>query len=236
VPTLQAALAPLRVEEIEAMQTGCKPRAVTMDGPSDEELVARFKATLDAPALELLVWRYLDTITLLITVRARQRRLGPHDAEDACQTMFAVLRRAAQDYDPARDSNFRTFLLRWRLPDRLSKVIRSQWRLRRRYSDRVPIEEVVEQGEGRAVGRRHRGRTYDADEPPLLVHRQEGYERLGRALARLTPREQWLVAAWTEHVSQQAMAERLRVSERTVQRDLARTFARLRTGMGGWEP
>src|SRR5688500_8143892 len=62
-----------------------------VEGPADADLLARFAATRDEGAFELLVWRHHATV--LRTCRAA---VGDHHAaEDACQAVFLALARQA---------------------------------------------------------------------------------------------------------------------------------------------
>ncbi len=70
-------------------------RAVGIDpaatGPSDDELVARFAATRDEAAFELLVWRHAPLVLRV----CRSVLRDAHAAEDATQATFLALARKA---------------------------------------------------------------------------------------------------------------------------------------------
>ena len=70
-------------------------RAVGIDpaatGPSDAELIARFSATRDEAAFELLVWRHAPLLQRVCRSVLNDR----HAAEDATQATFLALARRA---------------------------------------------------------------------------------------------------------------------------------------------
>ncbi|HSQ54725.1 MAG TPA: RNA polymerase sigma factor, partial [Gemmata sp.] len=63
-------------------------------GPADAELIARFAATRDESAFELLVWRHAPLIQSLCRAVLRDH----HAAEDAAQATFLVLARKAATF------------------------------------------------------------------------------------------------------------------------------------------
>ena len=68
-------------------------------GPADVELLARFAATRDESAFELLVWRHAALVQRVCRAVLRDH----HTAEDAAQAAFLVLARKAHTF-PGRGS------------------------------------------------------------------------------------------------------------------------------------
>src|SRR5262245_20070071 len=64
------------------------------NGPADAELIARFAATKDESAFELLVWRHAPLIQAVCRAVLRDH----HAAEDAAQATFLVLAKKAATF------------------------------------------------------------------------------------------------------------------------------------------
>jgi RNA polymerase sigma factor (sigma-70 family) len=218
----------------------CEPGCRAPTEPSDEELVRRLDGNNDPAAWDLLAARYRSEIDQLIAARAIHLGLGKQDQEDARQWLFLVLSQAIRTYNRRRRSpqpvgTFAGFA-KLRLKDRLTDFARGQLRQRKHVNPGVTTEAAVQLGQARRVGGPHHGQRYDPDEPPEIVHRQEGHTRLQHAVASLNATAQAVLSAWLDKVPRRIIGYRLDVSESTVDRRVTQTLHRLRAGMGEWQP
>lgn len=176
------------------------------EGRSDEELCA-LAASGDRGAEELLVTRY----SRLVRICARPFFLAGGDSEDLIQEGMMGLLKAVREFDPARDTRFRTFAevcIRRRLISAVAAASRDK---HAPLNDSVSIETpFFDRDPGRVP-------AFLLNNPEdLLIDREEQQERLGWLKDRLSGFEANVLDQYLRGFSYLEIARRVGRSPKSV--------------------
>lgn len=154
----------------------------------NDESLCRLAADGDQTAEEELVKRYLRSVRIY----ARPYFLAGGDSEDLIQEAMFGLLKAIREFDPQRDTLFRTFAevcIRNRIRSAVSTAARDK---HAPLNNSVPFQAPM-------LGN-------EADPEELYINREEGLERLKLLRERLSPLEQDILTLFLHGLSYQEIS------------------------------
>lgn len=156
--------------------------------------------------------RLLTVVTPVVRRMAARRWTGPDEADDLVQDVLLSLHQVRHTYDPARP------FLPWLMAIGRNRLADIQRRQARRAKNEITVEILPE--------------TFSVDEAKESVERMAGVQELGRALARLPPRQRQAVEMLRlKEMSFKEAAAASGMSIAALKASMHRAMKALRTGL-----